>query len=414
MKIGLAKLGRTTGLDPSKYGPVGGDIDVYRSLELFANRHPNDEIRVVGRNTAKVSPQAMGLPANVTNPWVELRTTAFNATTHGEGLEVGGKTLEYTAENMKAYVDTVTDQTEHIFADLDAIIIWAGQHGTTNYPLPAVKGGKLTKPFVWSLNYGGYLLQNVNRWRAVDPEKREEIWLCPDPRNYLKMRDLKYPLKHPVLGQFAMERQLKHDRYDGTPALQSSARYIQSGLEMTPLLAPEDVEVVEGDKMFGIVINETRREVGYPRKRALAEWVLPNFPDADIRGQWSEKSKDELRIDPTTIEVADYYDEIGRWRYTLTTPPSGSGWITTKPFEMFARGVICFFHPKYDTQNAALWDAPDLLRALRVNTPAEMIERIEWFERNPSGREWIVRAQREQYEKRWNDAAIYKHIEERL
>ena len=415
MKIGIAKLGRTTGLDPKKWGPVGGDVDVYRMLERFANMHPDDEIRVVGRNTAKVSPQELGLPANVTNPWVSLQTVALNATTHGEGLEIGGKSYPYTSETMRLYVDTVTDQSEHIFTDLDALVIWAGQHGTSNYPLPAVKGGELTKPFVWSLNYGGYLLQNVNRWRAVDPVAREEIWLCPDPRNYLKMRDLKYVLRHPVLGQFEMDRQLKHDRYDGTGQfIQSSAHYIQSGLETTPLKSPDEVKVTEGEELFGIVINETRREVGTSRRQALKDYVLDFFPKCDIRGQWSDKSKKELGIDPPMIEVADFYETISRWRYTITTPPSGTGWVTTKPYEMFAVGTICFFHPKYDTQNEALKDDPWLAGWLRVNSPTEMVRRIVELEKHSALRDEVVEHQRAVFEKKYNDAQVYKLIDARL
>ena len=173
MRIGYAKLGRSMPLPPDKWGKVGGDNEPPMLLNRLARRMPNDDFILIGRNSGE-NPQSVGLPANVTNPWTEWRADIKAAA---------------SAASVHDTVQRLDEITIATWMSLDAIIVWAGQHGTSNSPIPMVNSGELTNPQFSFVNYGSYIVRGISAWRDVDPHARQEIWLCPDPRNYLKARD---------------------------------------------------------------------------------------------------------------------------------------------------------------------------------------------------------------------------------
>lgn len=421
MKIGYAKLGRSWNLDPAKWSVSGGDVDVRRALDLLSYWHPEHEFVLIGRNSGE-DPSTVYMAPNVTNPWTELRE------------QVSGLGKLSAAE----VVEKLDRLTAPLFEDLDAIIVWAGQHGTSNTPIPPV--GKtwqdeVTQPQISFVNYGSYLIRGINRWRDQDPLNREEIWLCPDPRNYIKCRDLKWPHRHPIQAQFAQVREQKHERYDdaseflwwnrgiGVPQVKrcddghvwvSQTAYAYTALELTALPHPSKVGYVQKELDFGIVINENRKEVTNSRLKCMQEWVMPSFPDCEIRGVWSDGSKEKLgRPDIEPVPYSDLLQTMGRYRATLTTPASGSGWATAKPWEAFAVGTVCFFHPMYDTQghiiptlkqaNNMRGDLAHLAKWLRLREPSDLPKRVEALKASEDAWLWLVRAQRKLFEDRWQE-----------
>jgi hypothetical protein len=434
-KIGYAKLGRSMtlgGID--NCGTLGGDVEMVPPLKTLALRHPEDTFILIGRNTGGTA----GLPSNVVNPWDKWRDelrTAFNEA----GLNHANLSVD---EHLKcrSIFDRLTLPT---FKSLDGIVIWAGQHGTTNSPIPKIKGDELTKPYDWCAYYASFLIRGINVWRDQAPISHQEVWLNADPRNYLKCRDLKWPLHHPVISQFTGEHNMKHYRWGEGWArewneyfnvhtdnkdegvVESTVHTAYSRLEINGL-APGtpfgDLIRFNGswaDRLhFGLFINEARREVavGKSRLQAVQDWVLQLNP-AWIHGKWSQDSQDALgRI----IEPADwdeYFPRLNATRTTFTTPSSGSGWATTKPWEAFAAGTVCFFHPDYDVQDNILGDADESLRAwLRVKTPADLKERVRHLN-TLQGRadwEWLVRAQKAHFDKAMNELDYMHDIEDRL
>jgi hypothetical protein len=93
-------------------------------------------------------------------------------------------------------------------------------------------------------------------------------------------------------------------------------------------------------------------------------------------------------------------------------PGSGAGWATAKPWECFGAGVICFFHPGYDTQNHILGDS-QLRDWLWVSSPEDMQLRIDALERDPGLASSIRTLQYELFERRYNQKTIYKEVEAR-
>lgn len=439
------KVGRSMPLTLEKCGLVGGDNEPISVLKTIATRHPTDTFVIIGRNSGD-NPREAGLPGNVRNPWMNMDTYVK------EELRAAGLKTNFTIEQQQRYAEIVDKYTLPWFEKADAIIMWAGQHGTSNNPLPKIGDRSvLTKPQDSFVHYAGFLLRGINHWRDVDPINREEIWLNADPRNYLKMRDLKWPLRHPVLAQHSYYSSIKHERYGagldrwdefadsktspiwdviGTESdhqvWKSKTNNVYSGLELNGLLPGTPVgkmltydDVWEGRREFGLFVNETRAIGVKPelqRRRLVRDWVLPINP-AFIHGSWSEDGINALGVDIQPAPWEQYVPKLQSVRCTFTMPGSGSGWATTKLWEAFAVGTVCFMHPAYDSQNHVLNGAPEKLKEwLRVKTPSELAARVTYLS-SPLGRDsWIqlVRAQREHFMRATQNPLYVRMIEDRI
>ena len=137
----------------------------------------------------------------------------------------------------------------------------------------------------------------------------------------------------------------------------------------------------------------------------IKEWVLEDRPNAEIFGVWTDVSKAALgRPDIRPCPYEHLGSTLQRWRTTLTTPASGSGWATAKPWECFAYGTVCFFHPHYDDQDWILRDAPKELRDwLRVPSVESMNKRIAHLAQDQAAWEWIVTEQRKHFEAKYEE-----------
>jgi hypothetical protein len=447
MLIGYGKLGRSMPLTLEKCGSLGGDVEMVAVVKQLAEAHPDDTFVLLGRNSGEDSRKLIA--PNVVNPWYELgwsdRLRAGIKRIRAENPHEGGLTVEDELK-IRQLFDEITLYT---FTECDAHVWWVGQHGTSNYPIPRVDDrSKLTKPQDWSIYYAGYILRGINAWRDRDPWKNEEIWLNADPRNYHKMRDLKWPQRKPVLAQFDYQRHNKYERYgdaegweewsaheiiDGfispdeiEQVWQANVKSVYSRLEINGLAPGTPFGRLIEDagfranlglrERFGLFINEARAYVNesLTRKTALRDWVLPAKPYF-IHGTWSKESQAELGVTIQPLPWNMYIPTLQSVRYTMTTPSSGSGWATTKPWEAFAAGTICFFHPKYDTQNHILKDAtPSMKLWLRPRTPQEMREFMSHLDMNPEDRRRLVIEQRLHFENAMRDRLWMKMVSDRI
>lgn len=446
--IGYGKLGRSMPLTLERCGNLGGDVEMAAVVKEMAHRHPDDTFVLVGRNDGS-KPSDVGLPSNVVNPWADgwldtmrdFMRSLKASKPKGEGL---------TTDDQIKIVTFMDELTGVTFENLDAMVMWVGQHGTTNAPIQSIQQPwTVTKPYDWSIYYASYMLRGINRWRDVDPWNREEISLNADARNHHKMRDLKWPLRHPILGQYNYTRALKHHRYGalGSPATVEKYKQWEPYVDHTepdPFLwcgksttvyARLEVNGLRpgtpfgdlisynedwyGRGRFGLFINEARAIGIKPEMARLPifkEWVAPLDPDF-VHGTWSDKAKLELGRDIQPAPWSDYYPRLHSVRCTLTTPSSGSGWATAKPWEAFAAGTVCFFHPAYDSQDNILGDAdPELKRWLRVPSPSALKARVQHLnsEAGISDWRWLVHAQREHFNDALRDLTYMQMIEKRI
>ena len=426
MRVGYGKLGRVTEIDPAKWGESGGDNEPPALLLTLAKRNPEVTWVVVGRNSGWAPP----LP-NIENPWQSW----------GSEVKTGMKGA--TVEQVVQRLDAVTMPT---FAELDGIVLWLGQHGTSNSPIPKVEDRReVTSPQISFVHYSSFLMRGINVWRREDPINREEVWLLPDARNYIKGRDLKWPRRRPILCQFNWHRKEWTERY-GDPRSPSELGfqqsevvdgkwrttdfYVGSGLELVGI--PDWSEMHsqwkdwEERERFGILINEARNYGMRPeltRLHAMQHYVLPLDPSW-VYGTWTEKSLTAMDRVIKPIAYHRFWDLMTSTKSTFTTPSSGSGWATAKPWECFVSGTICFFHPLYDTQGhiiPTLDEVKDrgdelahLTRWLRITSPEDLAKKVAAVGSSRETYEWLRDAQLRHVQKEQRDQRCVSTIEGRL
>lgn len=416
--IGYAKLGRSLLLDPKKWGPVGGDNEPLAMLLTLAARYPDVEWVLAGRHGGDPG----NLPANVTVPTLP----------RGAGSE----------EEASRVVASLYD-------DLDGAVVWLGQHGTSNSPIPQHNDPtKLTSPQISMQRYAGPIIRGLN----AQDGRIEPVWLCADVRNYLKARDLKwYPSDGaPVLGQYEWARAQRHYRY-GDPRAphdvgrahrsqlidngqwESTHEYVYSGLELTGV--PEIWSLTgtppwEDRVRFGIIINENRSYVALDRASIVRDWVRPLQPDF-IHGKWSPEGQSTAGMEIDTIHYLDLQHVFGFAKSTFTTPASGSRWATAKPWEAFELGVVCFFHPQYDDQGHIVptrQQALEIARGeregeewlatlalwLRPETPEDLWARVNAVDADADTYAWLVEHQSRLLHRARDRDLAYKLITEQL
>lgn len=435
MRIGYAKIGRSIPLSRANWGFVGGDDEPMLVLQTLARRHPEHEFVVVGKCSRDETTTDLGYPPNVRNGWNDVRD------------EIRVASSGMTTETKPAVAARYREIIQPMFDSLDGLVVWTGQHGTSNNPIPKVGGhwGDVTSPQDSFLYYGSYLVSGINMFRRSDPLQREEVWLCPDARNYIKARDLKWPLRHPVLGQYNYSRTEKHERWGDTRTPQecgfdaevepngvwvAKQSYAYSRLEIcgiTPEHMDTDFGPWEGRRRFGLFINEARSYVRLNRADAMRDWVLPLEPDF-VHGQWPKKSQEALGrvIEPAPFD--QYYGLLRSVATSFTTPTSGTGWATTKPWQSFATGTVIFFHPNYDTQGniiptldqikaGAIDHDPDLKMLaswLRVSSPEELRIRVDAVSSSRDTWTYLAGVQRRLYDDACTKMEYLHSIERRL
>jgi hypothetical protein len=389
-RIGYGKIGRVTEISESNWGQNGGDNEPATLLLTLAKRHPEVTWVCVGRNSGWKPP----LP-NIENPWIRWGPLL-------QGI------AKYSVFEQLRQFDAITGPT---FDGLDGIVMWLGQHGTSNTPVPKIANRmELTSPQISFMAYCAFIIRGINRWREVDPISREEVWVIADARNLLKAHDLKWPRRHPLLGQFDLARNEWEERYGDsrTPEecgffntdvidgkWRATDHYEASGLELVGIRERLVDAPQWGDRRhFGVIINEARNygmTKALTRLHAMQNYIVPLRP-AFIHGNWSAASLAELGFDITPWKYGDLYEKVATVKSTFTTPSSGSGWITAKPWESFASGTICFFHPAYDTQEHIFGDYPGFqqLRSwLRVDSPGDLKIRVETVNEDEKVYNWL-------------------------
>lgn len=353
MKIAYGKLGRSIPLHLGHASSVGGDAEVVRLLDMLRGEH---EVHLIGRNRADRDLE------NVVNYW-----------------RPGGPfdDIPPASRHRNEAFDRYDLHLEAVWQDMprfDAVVLWLGQHGSSLHPVPAVQAGKIgtfTNPMVSDLNYAYPIIKFVNQLNV------RPIWLCPDPRNMVKFRDLWNPKQRSILAQYNTHKaNTFYDERDGT-LRNGATRYMYAGIEL--LAVPQEIDALYTDRgTFGVLVNEGYSNLGGRGRCALIKHWLKDL-DYEIHGHWCVESQRELGRTITPVPLRDVLKTLGRWHATMTFPATNSGWATAKPWECFSVGTICFAHPKYDDQDHIYSRAfmPDELRTfLRVSSPLALKERL--------------------------------------
>lgn len=444
-RVGYAKLGRVQAYDPATWGPLGADNEPPMLLGRLARRNPEVQFVLLGRNDG-VAPGQVGLPPNVVNPYAspDVRDAVKAAT-----KQMKTSDAPFTG-GLQDYIDAMRVIFSPWTADLDGLVLWLGQTDQAQTPIPAVRSDKPYQTLEMYRLHVSYYVDLINSWRGSDPLSREPVWLCSDVWNRMKARDLAWPQRHPVLCQYDWSHNVKHYRFGDTRApselgfaevarvsktagcWESTVSYGYSGLELgcsVPSNLPYS-DNWDGRDRFGVLVNASRAKSG--RDQVVRDWIKPMNPDW-IRGSWDKSAaelgrQEKLGVSIEPVPWRGIGEVMPSARSTLAVPIrlDGQSWATPKAWEMFALGVVCFFHPKYDDQGHILPTleqckdlSPDnelrvLAQWLRVRTPDELRERIDRMNVDRDGWLGTVQRQRLLYEVASGEQRCVKMIEDRL
>lgn len=370
LKIAYGKLGRSLPLREEGISSSGGDVEVLRLLHMLRERY---EVHLVGRNSADATLE------HVVNHW------APGGLLHG---------LPFVLED-EVYPDhpKYLAQLEHLrrasaqLPRFDAWIIWIGSHGATSSFMPRVRPEKagtdprlkgLTRPLMSLVNYVGPLVHLTN-WADARP-----IWLCPDPRNELKLRDVGYPDQRPILSQYNQTR-LREFWHEKHGFRHGTLRYQYAGLELLAVPPAESRKLSDPSfpppELFGVLANEGPTDLGDQGRLHMLKKLRNHVPDFELLGHWSMASQRTLDRRVTPVAQGQVAATLARWRGTVTFPASGSGWATAKPWECMRAGCVCFKWPGYDNQQHIYGDMPlDLHKFVAPATLSTLFENIHRLE----------------------------------
>jgi len=359
MKIAYGKMGRSIPLTLEDASSIGGDIEVVRLMNILRKDH---EVHLVGRNRANVELD------NVVNHWRAGSTLSKVPSMPYASMEPDNPVY-------KEFVNVLQQGTAEL-PQFDAFVLWLGQHGTSCSFIPAVKAARndTVRPLMSSINYAYPLVHMINQL-GVRP-----IWLCPDPRNLLKLRDIWNPNQREGLAQYKTTRETSfYDARDGQLRW-FNCKYRYSGIEMLAV-NPDNVVMnpPEGRSLFGLLVNEGPPQVKRNRRDLVKSWLSNLGFDWEMYGHWTDVSQEAIGrvVKPVDVKLVNH--TLRQWKSTITFPASNTGWATAKPWECFLNGTICFKHPDYDDQNHIYGDKmPEQLRSfVRLITSTSLPRRLE-------------------------------------
>lgn len=400
MRVGYAKLGRSIQL-PERLWGTAGDHEAPQLLRRLANATPDVTWVLIGKSRGW---EQWDPPANVENPWVEL--PALLMTEEDEGPP------EVFVPRAQELITAIVEQLRPAWQTLDAIVFWVGQHGTTHIPVPLLKpepGRHLSKPYLFAVNYGGYLNAIMNLWQHERDGAGPCVALCADPRNYLKARDLKWPPNEPILAQYEFERKQLHYRYGdtrrptdertrwidaGEGCWEVTSRYAYGGVELASL--PDDW-TTWGKRSFAdrhpLGLASTAFWMTKPERRR--SWYVKNYvlrADAGAELFVKPDAKSAVELEGCTLydnTPDEFQNVLARWRCTVSLPaPDKNGWVVAKPWQCFAANTVCFHLGPTDAQG---WILPARSRTAPAQevAPGWWSVRDDWTDENLWLAEWL-------------------------
>lgn len=464
--------------DRTRHG-FQGDAEKPNLLYRLAERNPDVTWVVIGHNDHG----KFDLP-NVENSWLDARQRAAATPSRPDGYYRTpfapywtGKPAWWTSE-VTGFEDDLVEEISR----LDGVVIHVGQHAPTQLRIPQANRTwhetftnpdlDANKVYDSMQSYCRYLIRGLNALGDVTLGRAPVVWLVPDPRNFLKARDVKWPSgTDAMLAQFRFNRSQRHERfgdYRDPAALgfrevalerrnevgefelwSAQHRYRHADLEL--MILPDDWESW-GSRSYadrlpaGVATTSTKASVlgeGRRRSQLVNDYLLAAFPDAEVYGKWDDVSLGD--VPAGTVQLAppsDFAESLNCWRVTLSLPIVESSWSVAKAYQCWAANAVCFYVEQVDAQGWTLpsrrqapdsrivgeangvtlysvrddWTAADLELAswLRVEAPEEFRQRAARVVNDEYVWSYLVERQRGLLRRRWDEKLLERTIEERL
>ena len=376
MNIVIGKIGRSIYFDKDKRSMTNGDEEAPMMYTMLAKKYPEHNFYLIGRSDLQ-----------------RVRKKESNAT-------LSAFFGEEEEETVPSNIIDLFDDWDRNITELPHNWLWAKIQrlglkfdlGLIYYgPMPNVgipdkgimrlDGSGIAKSLDMFVLYYGPIMNTLNETQIP------WIGLCGDPKYVPSIaRDM---LNEPKVVMSQTEGKFKTKRIpsyeDSLNPVEVYEHHSYAGIETIFMLEEKktDWRNINKDILFTIGLNG-----GQSRDKFIRDWFIDKGrTDVKVYGKWAEEFTNEYPDMFEEKRIAEVEDEFFRTKYTIIPPPHQptGNFVTQKFWKMIMYGIIPFFHPGYDTEK--ILDVPDILR---INSPEDMWEKIDYLEANPDEREKIL------------------------
>lgn len=242
---------------------------------------------------------------------------------------------------------------------------------------------KFAKPMACYYNYASPVVNYLNESKIP--------WICvnTDTRYYpVKAEDLLNPEKV-IVGMWDTELEtVRRVSFESEETKTHKVRSLYSGVE-TLFLADEgkveqDIELQRNRKGLTIFHNQ---DGGIDKTKTMKEYVVDTGLDFTVYGKW-KSFPDDPRF-KGFLDFDDLHRELQKTKYTFIIAGNEVTTCTMKFYECLHYGVIPFLHKNYDKDK--ILDTMGFPSFLRLESPEELEQKINFLEKNPEEYKKILR-----------------------
>lgn len=387
IKIGYINLGSSVKLNPDKVKRLDGTLGQYKIINSLSKRKCIDKIYFLTRTDLDRISEEQKRVIDPRNIMVDLF----------KKYNISQKCLEFKGnyDNVYKNFQTITKLEKVIRSEnieFDFIIANATQGYHTSHAIPWIfrtsqgEKGK-AKCLQMTIRYCSPALHYLNI------HKPDWFLLATDVK-YVKP-EMKYkdtvhlPLE--IIGQKNFDiKWTHHTQYEEEPEpgyftpKEEIVKCTYSELEKVESIGEKIVDPESKKSRKITVVCAYRKDLSEMRFKMLEDYIINKYPEHVIMGNWPEEYQSKGNFDFVPLKKLDNIME--KTKYSLMMP-SNLGWSTSKYVECIIKGVLPFFPPKYDEQNNALPEN----HFLKVNSPEELKQKIDYMEENDNERIELVR-----------------------
>lgn len=410
MKIAFGALGSAVKYTPKNLKRWDGTGEFYKMTKLLCSMKNVEKVFIVSRSDWAKAPLEAKEEIDPNNKIVDMwKNVKEDAPTwldfkDDKGLVIQPKAHKFIGE----FWPMCQKQMEiHGQPDVGVFFISQGYHTTTCVPQylnGLMNPEKKASPLLMTVAYAAPVVHFINMWNGP------WLALATDPRYIEKTIHHRDTVNLPVeiTGQFEEEKNWKHfpvydfyepERHRGEEEEETKlVRMTASGIEKMSVCYMKHADVTN-DRPRKFVVCSMEVETTAPadkdfRLNQLKEWIINRDKDCKIEvyGKWKPEKVKDMPQFKGYLEGDNILDRIfEETRYSLVLPQK-AGWCTAKYAELLRAGVVPFLHPAYDIQNTIL----PINHYIRVKTPDELFQKMEYLDKQPEKRIKLVHVLREQ------------------
>jgi len=360
LNIVFGKIGKSLSFRQGKWGMVGGDHEAPALLSMLAQMNPNINFHIISKSDwhdLTAAEKALhNVNENIFDTWEKWDTKA--------GVEVTTWPLQ-VLKNVK----------------IDFGIIVSGPTGFSTIPnaMMTLDNDRVAKPSMMSERYVGPITRFLNE------SKIKYMEIGEDPRYFpIAARDL-FNRPAYICGTRDLNQHRSVEIIDGyfgkVKEINLPVRDCRVS-HMFMAMEPGEKRLKEPGvrkNLMSIYSNGLRNQGGMQKFPAIRQYVMDQFPDATIFGEWPEDTAGITpylgRIKPTPM--IELIDQMYDTKYAFMIPIQ-EGWPTSKFFKHLLFGIIPFFHPTCYPEYYQ--GVPEYLK---LKSARDLKEKIDFLESNP-------------------------------